>query len=84
MLKHLKNDLFWTRNNLTGRIPLLFLQVCAMWLAYGDSRDCQGLLPGFGARAFVLFCSLKEENSCRALYITFRCVPWEAGDLKVQ
>lgn len=58
-----------------------------MWLAYGDSGDCQGLLPGFGARAFVLFCFLKEDflkNSCRALYITFRCVPWEAGDLKVQ
>ena len=71
MLEHLKNDLFWTRNNLTGRIPLLFLQVRAMWLAYGDSGDCQGLLLGFGAvtpspsqqasvRAFVHFISLER------------------------
>lgn len=71
MLEHLKNDLFWTRNNLTGRIPLLFLQVRAMWLAYGDSGDCQGLLLGFGAvtpspsqqasvKAFVHFISLER------------------------
>lgn len=98
MLEHLKNDLFWTRNNLTGRIPLLFLQVRAMWLAYGDSGDCQGLLLGFGAvtpspsqqaaaRAFVHFISLERiffKNGCRALYIPFRCVPWAADDLNVQ